>query len=103
MKNVVKSLMKKAVGIYLGVPTGFMKFEFRKGSALKAIASSSMEEIAWEDLEYFYILFKYNNKVVSLYKDRNKKIFVLALPERDVEIPFETKSFESFEKAIQTL
>ena len=103
IKKIIASLMAKSIGLRFDLPGGYVDFEFENDSNLKSIASSAIEAIDWQDLEYFYVLIKYNDKVVSLYNDKNRKIFVLALPEGDIVVPFRVKSFNLFEEAIKNL
>lgn len=104
IKNIITSLVsEKAIGLNLGLPNGSIEFEFRKNSDLKSIALSTIKAIDLENVEYFYFLVKYNDKVVSLHNDTTKKIFVMSLPEGDLVIPFRVKSFKLFEEAIKAL
>lgn len=104
IKSVITDLVssEKAIGINLGLPKGRVEFEFKNNSALRSIASSVIEAVDLE-VEYFYLLIMYNDKNISLYKDKNRKVFVLATPERDIMLPFGTESFKSFEEAIRDL
>ena len=95
--------MNNAIGLRLDLPGGYVDFEFENNSNLKAIASSAIEAIAWQDLEHFYVLIKYNDKVASLYKDQNEEKFVLSALEGKVTLPFGTESFKSFEETIREL